>query len=48
MFTGGASTPKTLDNDQAVIAAISQDTSAIGYVATPVDAPGVKTVLLLP
>lgn len=48
-FTGGANTPKALDNDAAVIEAIHHDTTAIGYVTTPVPKDrGVKTVLVLP
>jgi ABC-type phosphate transport system substrate-binding protein len=48
-FTGGADTPQVLDTDEAVLEAIRNDTSAIGYVTTPVlKDRGVKTVLVLP
>lgn len=48
MFTGGTVMPRVMDNDAAVVLAVGQDTTAIGYVTAPVNDPGVKTVLTVP
>jgi hypothetical protein len=47
MFSGEASPPRILPDDESVISTIKENPGAIGYISKTIENKGVKTLLIL-